>query len=84
MEASIEISMYPLGREYIPEIKAFVKRLRQIEGIEVQVNGMSTQIFGDYRQLMKIVTDEIEGVFKHDSKSVFVMKLINGSMKKER
>lgn len=84
MEASIELSMYPLGREYKPEIKAFVKRLKEIEGIEVQVNGMSTQIFGDYRHLMQIITEEIEGVFKQDNKSVFVMKLINGTMKKEQ
>ena len=77
MKTSIEISMYPLGREFIPDIKDFIERLQQHHDIIVEVNGMSTQLFGDYRQIMSVLTDEIENSFLKHGKSVFVMKIIN-------
>ncbi len=84
MKTSIEISLYPLGREYIPEIKAFLKQLRSYGDLDVQVNGMSTQIFGDYRTIMKVLTDEIARSFEENGKSVFVLKIVNGHLKKEK
>ena len=83
MKVSIEISMYPLGREYVPEIKAFIDRLKTDEQIECQSNGMSTQIFGEYRYVMQLLTDEMASVFAQDEKCVFVMKVINGHLKKQ-
>lgn len=83
MKVSIEISMYPLGREYVPEIKAFIDRLKKDEQVECQVNGMSTQIFGEYRYVMQLLTDEMASVFAQDEKCVFVMKVINGHLKKQ-
>ncbi len=84
MKTSIEISLYPLGREYIPEIKAFLKQLRSYGDLDVQVNGMSTQIFGDYRTIMKVLTDEMARSFEENGKSVFVLKIVNGHLKKEK
>ncbi len=84
METSVEISLYPLGREYIPEIKAFLDHLKGYGDLDVQVNGMSTQIFGDYRTIMNVLTDEIERSFKEKGKSVFVLKIVNGHLKKEQ
>ncbi len=83
METSVEISLYPLGREYVPEIKSFLKQLKSYNSIEVQVNGMSTQIFGEYQTIMKVLTDEIARSFEQNGKSVFVLKIVNGHLKKE-
>ncbi len=83
MKASVEISMYPLKEEYIPEIKEFIGRLKNNESIECQINGMSTQIFGDYRLIMEILTNEIAASFEKEGKFVFVMKVINGYLKKQ-
>lgn len=77
MKASVEISMYPLGREYKPEIKDFIERMKAHHGIICETNGMSTQLFGDYREIMKALTDEIEASFERHGKSVFVLKIIN-------
>ena len=82
MKVSIEISMYPLGREYIPEIKAFIARLKEDEQIECQSNGMSTQVFGEYRYVMQLLTEEMASVYAQDEKCVFVMKVVNGHLKK--
>jgi uncharacterized protein YqgV (UPF0045/DUF77 family) len=77
MKASVDISMYPLGREYKPEIKNFIERMKAHHGIICEVNGMSTQLFGDYREIMNALTDEIEASFERHGKSVYVLKIIN-------
>ncbi|MBS4014091.1 MAG: hypothetical protein KGZ97_10115 [Bacteroidetes bacterium] len=77
MNASIEISFYPLCNEYIPEIVDFIGRLGQYADIKTETNGLSTQIFGDYRTMMRILTDEMEISFKKNHTAVFVMKVVN-------
>lgn len=83
MKASVEISMYPLGREFIPDINDFIECLKKHEHIIVEVNGMSTQIFGEYRTIMSVLTDEIEKSFEKHGKSVFVMKIINAFLREK-
>lgn len=83
MKASVEISMYPLGREFIPDIKDFIECVKKNEQIIVEVNGMSSQIFGEYRTIMQILTDEIEKSFEKHGKSVFVMKIINAFLQEK-
>ncbi len=81
MKASVEISMYPLGREFVPDIKDFIDRMKNHPGIICQVNGMSTQLFGDYREIMQALTLEIETSFERHGKSVFVLKIVNAFLK---
>lgn len=77
MKASVEISMYPLEREFKPDIKAFIERMKNHHDIICEVNGMSTQMFGDYREIMNALTEEIAYSFEKHGKSVFVLKIIN-------
>jgi uncharacterized protein YqgV (UPF0045/DUF77 family) len=79
MIASIEISYYPLQEEYIPPILDFIERLRKHNHIRVQTNGMSTQVFGEFRLVMEILRDEIETSFVVPQ-SVFVLKIINSDL----
>jgi uncharacterized protein YqgV (UPF0045/DUF77 family) len=81
MKASVEISMYPLGREYVPEIKDFIERLQSKQDLIVEVNGMSTQIFGEYRTIMQALTDEIEISYLKTGTSVFILKIVNAFLK---
>ena len=81
MKVSVDISYYPLKVEYIPPIKDFIGRLDNYENITAQTNGMSTQVFGEYFEVMKILTDEIYKSFELPH-SVFVMKVINADLKK--
>ncbi len=83
MQATVEISMYPLGREYIPDIKEFIDNLKKNDEIIVEVNGMSTQIFGPFRTIMQLLTDEMEASFLKNGKSVFVMKVINAFLQQK-
>lgn len=79
MNTSVDISYYPLNVEYIPPIKDFIKRLNAYESLKVQTNGMSTQVFGQYADVMNALTREIEKSFELPH-SVFVLKIINADL----
>lgn len=79
MQLSIELSLYPLAEDqYKSEIWAFIKRLRNIEGLKVVTNGMSTQVFGEYDLTMNKVMEEIKHVHNTIGAAVFVCKFISG------
>jgi uncharacterized protein YqgV (UPF0045/DUF77 family) len=79
MNASIEISYYPLHDDYISPIKDFIFRLNQHTDIEVITNGMSTQVFGEFDLLMPIISKEIRKSFELPH-SVFVLKIVNADL----
>jgi len=79
MKISVDISYYPLHDEFIPPIKGFIDRLNKYENIVVQTNGMSTQVFGEYFEVMKILTREIYKSYGLPH-SVFIMKVINADL----
>ncbi len=79
MKTSVEISYYPLNEEFIPPIKSFIDRLNQHKQIKVQTNGMSTQVFGEYFEVMNILTTEIHQSFELPH-SVFILKVINADL----
>lgn len=81
MKTSVEISYYPLHDAYIPPIKDFIDRLNTYSSITVQTNGMSTQVFGEYDDVMDILKQEIKKSFNVPH-SVFVMKVINADLQK--
>ena len=79
MKVSIEISLYPLAEEkFKTEIWAFIKRLRNVKGLNVVTNGMSTQVFGEYDLATSHVMAEIKHVHQTLNAAVFVCKFIGG------
>ena len=79
MNISVDISYYPLKEEFIPPIKNFIGRLNAYDSIVVKTNGISTQVFGDYFEVMEIITKEIHKSFELPH-SVFVLKIINADL----
>lgn len=82
MKATIDISLYPLHQEYKDVIISFVKQLKNHAHIRVDVNGMSTQIFGDYDVLMQIMQGEMKHVLSK-TKAVFVLKITSEERTRE-
>lgn len=77
MKASVEISMYPLKKSYEEAIIKFIERLNKNENLEVKTNTMSTQIFGDYDEIMTTLTREMKRSFQEEKAVVMVLKIIN-------
>ncbi|MFW5451254.1 MAG: YkoF family thiamine/hydroxymethylpyrimidine-binding protein [Methylophagaceae bacterium] len=76
MRVSIDISFYPLKDNYVAPILAFIDRISEDPKLNIVRNSLSTQIFGEYRDVMDALGDEIEHVFSLLPESVFVMKLV--------
>ena len=80
MKTTIEISLYPLRDEFIPEIDDFITRIKSAAFLTVRVNETSTHISGDYDRVMEVVQKEIKTTFGHDGKFVFAMKILKGDL----
>jgi uncharacterized protein YqgV (UPF0045/DUF77 family) len=79
MKISVEISYFPLQDEYIPFILQFIDRLKNYSKLQIINNGISTQIFGEYKDVMSTLTIEIEKSFTVPS-SIFILKIINSDL----
>ena len=75
---SVDISLYPLKESFIPPVDNFIASLKKYKNIEVRVNNMSTQIFGEYDIVMDILKKEINNTFLSEDNVVLNIKVVNG------
>lgn len=81
MKASVDISLYPLADEYIPAIKEFIERVQEYPGIAVVRNDLSTQLYGDYEQIMELLKIELRLSWEKYGKSIFVIKFLRDDLR---
>ena len=77
MMITVEMSLYPLNADYKPVIRAFIHELRTYDGIETVTNQMSTQVSGEFDDVMPAVTACIRHSMEGNDKVVFVTKFLN-------
>lgn len=77
MQVVVDISLYPLDKEFISPIKDVIERLKRHDGIEVETNRMSTQVRGDFDVVMPILSAEIRTTFEKLPHAVFAIKILN-------
>jgi len=77
MKIAVDISLYPLQEDLIPPIVDVIERLKSHQGLYVDTNAMSTQIRGEYDDVMAALNGEIKATFENLPKAVFVMKILN-------
>ena len=76
MKTSVEISYYPLNEAYKGPIKNFIESLKKSEHIKVIPNNISTQVFGDYDEVMATVTRCMKEAMELPH-SIFILKILN-------
>jgi len=81
MEIAVEMSLYPLDANFIPPIEAFIARLQAVRGLRVVTNSLSTQVFGEYSEVLEILTHEMRTTLDAADKAVFVMKIVGPLMR---
>ena len=59
MEIAVEISLYPLDAAFIPPIQAFIDRLNAAERLKVVTTSLSTQVFGEYEDVLGTLAREM-------------------------
>jgi hypothetical protein len=77
-DVSIEISLYPLSPNYTELIDEFILSFKALPNVSVNVNGISTQIFGEMLVIWPHLQIQIEKTHQQVQAS-FVIKVIKGT-----
>lgn len=75
MHISVELTLSPLQDTFEEPIIYFIKKLRA-SGLTVMENPLSTQVYGEYGQVMNVLQTEIEEVFELMDKGLLYMKIV--------
>ena len=75
MKISVELTCTPLQNDYEPPIKAFIKKMRE-SGLTVLENPLSTQVYGDYDEVMTLLNKEIKNSLELVEAGVFLLKIV--------
>lgn len=77
MQVMVELSLYPLVNEYIPPIQSFIDRLNTYEVLSVSTSSTSTQVTGNYADVMRILGAEMQRTHEEVGQAIFVAKFLN-------
>jgi len=77
MKISVELTLAPLKSSYIPSIKNFIMGLRNMD-FRVIENPLSTQVFGDYDEIMTSLVPLIKSTFEDEEAIMLHLKLVKG------
>ncbi len=75
MNISVELTLTPLHDDYEPAIIHFIKQLRKSK-LKVFENPLSTQVYGSYDEVMKVLTTEIKEAFQLIENGLLHMKIV--------
>lgn len=75
MRISVELTLSPLEDDYEPAIIDFIKRLRN-SGLTVIENPLSTQIYGDYDDVMEVLNEEMKTALEAIDRGLLYLKIV--------
>ena len=75
MDISVELTLTPLKDDYEPIIKDFIKSLRKSE-FKIIETPLSTQVYGDFKDLMSFLNDNIYNTFLNSESIIMNMKIV--------
>jgi uncharacterized protein YqgV (UPF0045/DUF77 family) len=80
MKVAVDISLYPLTEDFIPPINDIIARMNGYDDISVTTNPMSTQLRGEYDDVMAVLSKELKTTFESMPKAVFAIKILNNPL----
>ena len=75
MNISVELTLTPLHDDFEPAIIHFIKQLRN-SNLKILENPLSTQVYGNYDEVMSVLNHEIKGAFELIANGVLHMKIV--------
>lgn len=75
MKISVELTLTPLHDDYEPAIIHFIKQLRA-SNLKIIENPLSTQVYGDYDEVMSLLNSEIKSAFQLVESGVLFIKIV--------
>jgi uncharacterized protein YqgV (UPF0045/DUF77 family) len=77
MKISVELTLTPLKSSYVITIKQFIQNLRNT-GFTVIENPLSTQLYGEYDQVMSSLLPLVKSTFEQEDAVMLHLKLVKG------
>ena len=77
MKISVELTLTPLKSSYVITIKQFIQNLRNT-GFTVIENPLSTQLYGEYDQVMSSLLPLVKSTFEQEDAVMLHLKLVQG------
>lgn len=75
MHISVELTLSPLEDSFEGHIIDFIKKLRA-SGLTILENPLSTQVYGEYDEVMQVLGVEIKTAFELMDKGLLYMKIV--------
>ena len=75
MKISVELTLAPLQDNFEEPIISFIKKLRD-SGLNVLENPLSTQVYGEYDQVMSVLNKEIKEALNSIDHGLLHMKVV--------
>ena len=75
MKISVELTLTPLQDDYEPAIINFIKSLRN-SGLMVLENPLSTQVYGEYDEVMKVLNREMKMALEAVERGLIYIKIV--------
>lgn len=75
MNISVELTFSPLQDDFEGHIINFIKKLRA-SGLTVLENPLSTQVYGEYDEVMNVLQVEIKEAFELMERGLMYMKMV--------
>lgn len=75
MNISVDLTFSPLQDDYETHIIAFIKRLRASTCTVIE-NPLATQVYGEYDQVMSLLTQELKRSFLEIGIGLFTLKIV--------
>ena len=75
MDISVELTFSPLQNDFEERIIDFIKKLRASD-FTVLENPLSTQVYGEYDAVMKLLQTEIKTAFELMDRGLLFMKIV--------
>jgi len=80
MEISVELTFSPLQDDFEPPIINLITALRN-SGLHIIENPLSTQVYGDYQAVMKVLNTEIHTALEAVEHGVLYIKIVKSNRK---
>ena len=79
MKISVELTLSPLQDDFEPAVINFIKKMRA-SGLKVNENPLSTQVYGDYDEVMGLLNREIKNAFEAIDRGLIHVKIVKSDL----
>lgn len=79
MKISVELTLSPLQDDFEPAIQSFIQKLRN-SGLTIKENPLSTQVYGNYNEVMGLLNSEIKNAFEAIDRGLIFVKIVKSDL----